>query len=92
MPGYKCRCEGTGFYGNRCQIRCPASYERVESYPVECIIIWEWEDNINATFTDLERISEEIIFTIIKKYIQYKSKNGRALFYHFYFVFLIFFL
>lgn len=34
MPGYKCRCEGTGFYGNRCQIRCPT-----EAYPVECIVI-----------------------------------------------------
>lgn len=40
MPGYKCRCEGSGFYGNRCQVRCPAPHERVESYPVECIIIW----------------------------------------------------
>ncbi|KAE8748307.1 hypothetical protein FOCC_FOCC004943 [Frankliniella occidentalis] len=23
-PGYKCRCEGTGFYGPRCQYQCPS--------------------------------------------------------------------
>lgn len=77
MPGYKCRCEGTGFYGNRCQIRCPASYERVESYPVECIIIWEWEGNINATFTELGgNMRRDYVYVgwIIKEYIQYKSK------------------
>lgn len=40
MPGYKCRCEGTGYHGNRCQIRCPVPGDRVDNYPVECIIIW----------------------------------------------------
>lgn len=55
MPGYKCRCEGTGFYGNRCQIRCPT-----EAYPVECIVIWgaavdgeEYSNNKESTIDEL---------------------------------------
>ncbi|XP_047115040.1 adhesive plaque matrix protein 2-like [Schistocerca piceifrons] len=40
-PGYRCRCEGTGFYGNRCQNACPipgTSTGRY-SFPHECIVI-----------------------------------------------------
>ncbi|KAG8247522.1 adhesive plaque matrix protein 2-like isoform X1 [Homalodisca vitripennis] len=40
-PGYKCRCEGTGFYGNRCQNACPRPGKSMLNHPVpfECIVI-----------------------------------------------------
>ncbi|KAG8235125.1 hypothetical protein J437_LFUL014388 [Ladona fulva] len=38
-PGYRCRCEGTGFYGNRCELACPAADRSSGSYPYECIVI-----------------------------------------------------
>ncbi|XP_059620096.1 protein cueball-like [Phlebotomus argentipes] len=37
MPGYKCRCEGTGYWGNRCQLACPEA--RHANFPYECIVI-----------------------------------------------------
>lgn len=41
-PGYRCRCEGTGFWGNRCQRKCPIGEESflVNPFPHECIEIW----------------------------------------------------
>ncbi|XP_037043890.1 protein crumbs-like [Bradysia coprophila] len=40
MPGYKCRCEGTGYWGSRCQRLCPTGEEKVQQpFPVECIVI-----------------------------------------------------
>ncbi|CAH1099068.1 unnamed protein product [Psylliodes chrysocephalus] len=41
QPGYKCRCEGTGFFGNRCSRVCPIPGQgRIGTiYPYECIII-----------------------------------------------------
>ncbi|KAJ9598360.1 hypothetical protein L9F63_010956, partial [Diploptera punctata] len=41
-PGYRCRCEGTGYYGNRCQYACPTLHTAMqenETFPYECIII-----------------------------------------------------
>ncbi|KAJ1525067.1 hypothetical protein ONE63_009912 [Megalurothrips usitatus] len=40
-PGYKCRCEGTGFYGPRCQYECPSpgALAAGRAYPHECILI-----------------------------------------------------
>lgn len=41
-PGYRCRCEGTGYWGSRCQRVCPtpADTHLFVQYPYECIIIW----------------------------------------------------
>lgn len=41
-PGYRCRCEGTGYWGNRCQRKCPNTEESLMmgQYPYECIVIW----------------------------------------------------
>lgn len=42
MPQYKCRCEGTGYWGTRCQRLCPKP-EQVPAgskYPHECVVIW----------------------------------------------------
>ncbi|XP_070497521.1 protocadherin-like wing polarity protein stan [Chironomus tepperi] len=40
-PGYKCKCEGTRHYGNRCQRPCPNSrnFEQFTIIPHECIEI-----------------------------------------------------
>lgn len=42
-PGYKCTCNGTGYYGPRCQRKCPQGFEapneRGEKFPNECIVI-----------------------------------------------------
>ncbi|CAO1320750.1 unnamed protein product [Diamesa tonsa] len=38
MPGYKCRCEGTGYWGNRCQRSCPKD-NSAGNYPYECVVI-----------------------------------------------------
>ncbi|XP_046389892.1 adhesive plaque matrix protein 2-like [Ischnura elegans] len=40
-PGYRCRCEGTGFYGSRCEHACPSSTNQryMRKYPYECIVI-----------------------------------------------------
>ncbi|GLH09621.1 Cadherin-related tumor suppressor [Gryllus bimaculatus] len=41
-PGYRCRCEGTGYYGTHCHIACPtrATVARTgEAFPYECIVI-----------------------------------------------------
>lgn len=41
MPQYKCRCEGTGYWGNRCQRLCPKP-EQVTAgakFPHECVVI-----------------------------------------------------
>ncbi|XP_054273931.1 adhesive plaque matrix protein 2-like [Macrosteles quadrilineatus] len=40
-PGYRCRCEGTGYYGHRCQHACPkpGSIGADFHYPYECIVI-----------------------------------------------------
>ncbi|XP_014291017.1 adhesive plaque matrix protein 2 [Halyomorpha halys] len=37
---FRCRCEGTGFYGPRCQYACPAPGNGgVKVFPYECIVI-----------------------------------------------------
>ncbi|XP_034255933.1 neurogenic locus notch homolog protein 4-like [Thrips palmi] len=40
-PGFKCRCEGTGFYGPRCQYPCPSpgSPGSGRPFPYECVLI-----------------------------------------------------
>ncbi|XP_065162071.1 adhesive plaque matrix protein 2-like [Atheta coriaria] len=40
-PGYKCRCEGTGYFGGRCNRACPkgGSAGRHDIFPYECIVI-----------------------------------------------------
>ncbi|KAG5868746.1 hypothetical protein JTB14_012082 [Gonioctena quinquepunctata] len=41
QPGYKCRCEGTGYFGLRCSRACPIPVAgKVGAiYPYECIVI-----------------------------------------------------
>ncbi|XP_066151145.1 protein cueball-like [Euwallacea fornicatus] len=41
QPGYKCRCEGTGFFGMRCNRACPVpTAGRIgDIVPYECIVI-----------------------------------------------------
>lgn len=64
-PGYRCRCEGTGYWGSRCQRVCPttADIPLVGPFPYECIIIWyikcvAWldEHQWSMTINDPERI------------------------------------
>ncbi|KAG7188103.1 hypothetical protein KM043_015952 [Ampulex compressa] len=40
-PGYKCRCEGTGYYGTRCENPCVESNNLRfrERFPYECVVI-----------------------------------------------------
>ncbi|XP_023710954.1 adhesive plaque matrix protein 2 isoform X3 [Cryptotermes secundus] len=41
-PGYRCRCEGTGYYGSRCQHACPSpntALQDNETFPYECVVI-----------------------------------------------------
>ncbi|XP_063227410.1 adhesive plaque matrix protein 2-like [Bacillus rossius redtenbacheri] len=39
-PGYRCRCEGTGYYGSRCENACPTSrFSENTNFPYECIVI-----------------------------------------------------
>jgi len=38
-PGYRCRCDGTGYWGNRCQRLCPTPMDNVDTFPYECIVI-----------------------------------------------------
>ncbi|XP_017781101.1 PREDICTED: cell death abnormality protein 1-like [Nicrophorus vespilloides] len=39
-PGFKCRCEGTGFFGARCSRACPkGGAGRYDIFPYECIVI-----------------------------------------------------
>ncbi|XP_019870525.1 protein crumbs [Aethina tumida] len=39
-PGYKCRCEGTGYFGVRCSRACPIpGHGRIGDFPYECIVI-----------------------------------------------------
>ncbi|XP_059489546.1 notch homolog 2 N-terminal-like protein B [Neocloeon triangulifer] len=39
-PGYKCRCEGTGYFGRRCEMDCTlASNYEGHRYPYECVMI-----------------------------------------------------
>ncbi|GLV42734.1 Cadherin-N [Carabus blaptoides fortunei] len=40
FPGYRCRCEGSGYYGQRCHISCPLPGTHVRgAFPYECIVI-----------------------------------------------------
>uniref|UniRef100_U5ENH4 Putative neurexin iii-alpha n=1 Tax=Corethrella appendiculata TaxID=1370023 RepID=U5ENH4_9DIPT len=41
MPQYKCRCEGTGYWGTRCQRSCPKQFDSqpIYKFPHECIVI-----------------------------------------------------
>lgn len=41
-PGYRCKCEGTGFWGTRCQRKCPTFEDGVYQghWSHECIVIW----------------------------------------------------
>ncbi|BES98803.1 EGF [Nesidiocoris tenuis] len=37
---FKCRCEGTGFYGPRCQYACPRTIPlSMKNFPYECVEI-----------------------------------------------------
>ncbi|CAK1554749.1 unnamed protein product [Leptosia nina] len=38
-PGFTCKCEGTGFYGQRCEKACPTDQSRGLVFPHECIVI-----------------------------------------------------
>ncbi|XP_047041233.1 cubilin-like [Helicoverpa zea] len=38
-PGFTCKCEGTGFYGQRCEKACPTVPVRGMVFPHECIVI-----------------------------------------------------
>ncbi|CAH4038693.1 unnamed protein product [Pieris brassicae] len=38
-PGFTCKCEGTGFYGQRCERACPTDQSRGLAFPHECIVI-----------------------------------------------------
>lgn len=40
-PGYRCRCDGTGFWGSRCQRKCPGKEETylLTRFPYECVVI-----------------------------------------------------
>ncbi|XP_045458269.1 cubilin-like [Melitaea cinxia] len=38
-PGFACKCEGTGFYGQRCERACPTIAEPGMIFPHECIVI-----------------------------------------------------
>uniref|UniRef100_A0A182WM00 EGF-like domain-containing protein n=1 Tax=Anopheles minimus TaxID=112268 RepID=A0A182WM00_9DIPT len=41
MPQYRCRCEGTGYWGNRCHRMCPKpdQVQQGTKFPHECIVI-----------------------------------------------------
>ncbi|ETN59530.1 hypothetical protein AND_008892 [Anopheles darlingi] len=41
MPQYKCRCDGTGFWGNRCHRLCPQPDQLAPGtkFPYECVVI-----------------------------------------------------
>ncbi|XP_014261468.1 uncharacterized protein LOC106673759 [Cimex lectularius] len=39
FTNYKCRCEGTGYYGPKCQYACSKLNARAKSIPYECIEI-----------------------------------------------------
>ncbi|XP_026331842.1 cubilin-like [Hyposmocoma kahamanoa] len=38
-PGFTCKCEGTGYYGMRCEKACPTVPTRGLVFPHECIVI-----------------------------------------------------
>ncbi|CAH0716710.1 unnamed protein product, partial [Brenthis ino] len=38
-PGFACKCEGTGFYGQRCEKACPTVAVHGLVFPHECIVI-----------------------------------------------------
>ncbi|XP_063634291.1 protocadherin-like wing polarity protein stan [Cydia splendana] len=39
-PGFACKCEGTGFYGNYCEKPCPtARLHYGQVFPHECVVI-----------------------------------------------------
>ncbi|XP_011877076.1 PREDICTED: uncharacterized protein LOC105567114 isoform X1 [Vollenhovia emeryi] len=40
-PGFKCRCEGTGFYGTYCETPCPRPDNTLfrGQFPYECVVI-----------------------------------------------------
>ncbi|XP_050683142.1 cubilin-like [Leptidea sinapis] len=37
--GYTCKCEGTGYYGQRCEKACPTIQMRGLLFPHECVVI-----------------------------------------------------
>ncbi|XP_046977153.1 cubilin-like [Vanessa cardui] len=39
QPGYACKCEGTGFFGQRCEKACPTVAVRGLVFPHECVVI-----------------------------------------------------
>jgi hypothetical protein len=41
-PKYKCRCEGTGYFGLKCSRACPTPGVDLNDaiFPYECIVIW----------------------------------------------------
>ncbi|KAK5642759.1 hypothetical protein RI129_008926 [Pyrocoelia pectoralis] len=39
QPGYKCLCEGTGYFGLRCNRACPRGTTRDQVFSHECIVI-----------------------------------------------------
>ncbi|XP_068632884.1 cubilin-like [Battus philenor] len=38
-PGFACKCEGTGYYGQRCEKACPTIPVRGLVFPHECVVI-----------------------------------------------------
>ncbi|KAF5278998.1 hypothetical protein FQA39_LY05676 [Lamprigera yunnana] len=38
-PGYKCRCEGTGYFGTRCNRACSSNGIKDQVFSYECIVI-----------------------------------------------------
>ncbi|XP_072931279.1 uncharacterized protein [Epargyreus clarus] len=38
-PGYACKCEGTGYFGRRCEKACPTALMHGMVFPHECIVI-----------------------------------------------------
>ncbi|XP_039763428.1 cubilin-like [Pararge aegeria] len=38
-PGFTCKCEGTGYYGQRCEKACPTTAVYGLVFPHECVVI-----------------------------------------------------
>ncbi|XP_023949054.2 cubilin [Bicyclus anynana] len=38
-PGFTCKCEGSGYYGQRCEKACPTAAVYGLEFPHECIVI-----------------------------------------------------
>lgn len=39
-PGFRCKCEGTGYWGERCHLKCSDSNTYPHGgFPYECVVI-----------------------------------------------------